>query len=315
MLHMVVVFIMSLIISTVALFEPPSAIAQQRDVAGSRDFPGIGRFRGSTITGYDVKDFDATRLQAGPFRDGAPTDARRLEGRVTRIAYLVPRGPSMLEVSRNFEQQLTGAGYTTLLLCDADACGGIPFTEAIDTLPIPLMWVDGFAFRYLSARKVDGDRETYVSVLVSRTANEEITAQVTVAQIGGMENRMVNAAAMARGLGDRGHIALYGIYFDTDRAVIKPESRPTLDEIAKLLTENPRLNVIIVGHTDIQGGFDHNMTLSRRRAEAVAADLVQTYRIARPRLQTAGVGYLAPVGSNATEEGRALNRRVELVAR
>jgi OmpA-OmpF porin, OOP family len=70
---------------------------------------------------------------------------------------------------------------------------------------------------------------------------------------------MVDAAAMAKGLGDSGHIALYGIYFDTDKAVIKPESRPTLEQIAKLLAGQPQLNVFIVGHTDSQGTFDYNL--------------------------------------------------------
>jgi outer membrane protein OmpA-like peptidoglycan-associated protein len=96
--------------------------------------------------------------------------------------------------------------------------------------------------------------------------------------------------------------------------VLKPESRPTLDEIARLLRAQPQLAVVIVGHTDSQGAYDHNMDLSRRRAEAVAQALVSSYQIARTRLRTAGVGFLAPVGSNATDEGRTLNRRVELVA-
>jgi hypothetical protein len=79
-----------------------AASAQTRDVAGSRDYPGIGRFSGSVITGYVVKDFDAARMQAAAFKDGQPTDARRLEGRVFRIAYRTNPGPSILEVSRNF---------------------------------------------------------------------------------------------------------------------------------------------------------------------------------------------------------------------
>jgi len=128
-----------------------------------------------------------------------------------------------------------------------------------------------------------------------------------------MENKMVDAAAMAKGLGEKGHIALYGIYFDTDKATLKKESAPTLAEMAKLLGGQPQMRVFIVGHTDSQGAYEHNMTLSRQRAEAVAAALSGSYRVARDRLFTAGVGYLAPIGSNATDEGRALNRRVELV--
>jgi outer membrane protein OmpA-like peptidoglycan-associated protein len=292
---------------------PTGATAQTRDVAGAKDFPGIGRFGGSVITGYQVKDFDAARMQAAAFKDGNPADARRLEGRITRIAYATKPGPSILEVSRNFETQLAKAGFETLLACDTDACGGIPFTEAIDVLPIPQMWVDGFNYHYYAGRKLEGGRETYASVVVSEN-NREIHAQLTVAELGAIENKMVDAAAMAKGLGETGHIALYGIYFDTDKAAIKPESRPTLDQIAKLLTSQPQLNVFIVGHTDSQGAYDYNLDLSRRRAEATATELVKSYRIAQARLRTAGVGLLAPVGSNATEAGRALNRRVELVA-
>lgn len=297
----------------IAFAAATSAAAQNRDVAGARDFPGIGRFGGSVITGYQIKDFDATRMQGAAFRDGKPADARQLEGRITRIAYRTPPGPSILEVSRNFETQLAKAGFETLLACDTDGCGGIPFTEAIDALPVPQMWVDGFNYHYYAGRKTDGGREIFASVIVSEN-NREIYAQLIVAELGAIQNKMVDAAAMAKGLGEPGHIALYGIYFDTDKAVIKPESRPTLEQIAKLLASQPQLNVFIVGHTDNQGAFDYNLDLSRRRAEAIAAELVKSFRIAQPRLRTAGVGFLAPVGSNASESGRALNRRVELVA-
>ncbi len=301
------------LVPLLSAFTATAVSAQTRDVAGGRDYPGIGRFGGSVITGYVVKDFDAARIQAAAFKDGQPADARRLEGRITRVAYRTNPGPSILEVSRNFETQLAKAGFKTLLACDTDACGAIPFTEAIDVLPVPQMWVDGFNYHYYAGRKEDGGRETFASVVVSQN-NQDITAQLTVAELGAIENKMVDAAAMAKGLGETGHIALYGIYFDTDKAVIKPESRPTLEQIAKLLAGQPQLNVFIVGHTDNQGAYDYNLDLSRRRAEAVAAELVKSFRIARPRLRTAGVGFLAPVGSNASDGGRALNRRVELVA-
>ena len=304
---------MLVLIPLLSIMAAASAQAQTRDVAGAKDFPGIGRFGGSVITGYVVKDFDAARMQAAAFKDGQPADARRLEGRVTRIAYRTKPGPSILEVSRNFETQLAKAGFTTLLACDTDACGAIPFTEAIDALPVPQMWVDGFNYHYYAGRKEDGGREIYASVLVSQN-NQDITAQLTIAELGAIENKMVDAAAMAKGLGETGHIALYGIYFDTDKAALKPESRPTLEQIAKLLTTQPQLNVFIVGHTDNQGAYDYNVDLSRRRAEAVAAELARSYRIAPARLRTAGVGFLAPVGSNASDSGRALNRRVELVS-
>ncbi len=295
----------------IAILAAPAA-AQQRDVPGSRDYPGIGRFAGSVVTGYQVKDFDVMLLQAAPFKDGKAAAEQRLEGRVTRIAYRTGPGPSILEVSRNFETQLAKAGFETLATCDTDQCGGIPFSERVDALPAPMMWVDGFDFRYVAAKKSEGGRDTYVGIVTSKN-NDSVTTQVSVAVVGALENKMVDAAAMQKGLGEKGHIALYGIYFDTDKATIKSESKPTLDEMAKLLNGQPALKVFIVGHTDSQGTFEHNMTLSRQRAEAVAAALAGSYKIARNRLSTAGVGMLSPVGSNATEDGRALNRRVELV--
>src|SRR5438045_5015188 len=143
------------------------AAAQNRDVAGSKDYPGIGRFAGSVITGYAVKDFDAARMQAAPFKDGKAADAKRLEGKVTRIAYRTGPGPSILEVSRNFEAQLAKAGFETRLACDTDDCGGLPFTEAIDVLPLPQMWVDGFNYRYYAGRKAEAGREVWASIVVS----------------------------------------------------------------------------------------------------------------------------------------------------
>jgi len=295
----------------IVIASPPAA-AQQRDVAGSRDYPGIGRFGGSVITGYQVKDFDAARMQAAVFKDGKAEKPLKLEGRVTRVAYRTGPGPSILEVSRNFENQLKGAGFETLLACDTDQCGGIPFSEQIDILPVPQMWIDGFNFRYFAAHKKSDGADIYASVVTSKN-NDDVTTELVVAVVGAMENKMVDAAAMAKGLGEKGHIALYGIYFDTDKATLKKESAPTLAEMAKLLGGQPQMRVFIVGHTDSQGAYEHNMTLSRQRAEAVAAALSGSYRVARDRLFTAGVGYLAPIGSNATDEGRALNRRVELV--
>jgi outer membrane protein OmpA-like peptidoglycan-associated protein len=300
------------VLALTLFFVSPLA-AQNRDVAGARDYPGIGRFAGSIATGYQTKDFDAVRLQAAAFKDGKPSDARRVEGRVIRVAYRTRPGPSIIEVSRNFETQLAKAGFETLLACDTDQCGGIPFVESVDVLPVPQMWADGFNFRYYAGVKKDGGTETYATVITS-ISNDEVTAQLIVAVVGAMDNKMVDAAAMKKGLGEKGHIALYGIYFDTDKATIKPESKPTLDEMAKLLGGQPDLKVFIVGHTDSQGSYEHNMSLSKQRADAVAAALAGSYRIARNRLYTAGVGYLAPVGSNATDDGRALNRRVELVS-
>jgi outer membrane protein OmpA-like peptidoglycan-associated protein len=123
----------------------------------------------------------------------------------------------------------------------------------------------------------------------------------------------VSADEMATAISTSGRIALYGILFDTNKAEIKPESRPALEEIAKLLQKETAMKLHVVGHTDNVGGYDSNLGLSKRRAEAVVSALSKEFGIAADRLTANGVAYLAPVAVNTTEEGRAKNRRVELV--
>jgi outer membrane protein OmpA-like peptidoglycan-associated protein len=123
----------------------------------------------------------------------------------------------------------------------------------------------------------------------------------------------VGAAEMAKDIAATGHVALYGIYFDTNSAEVKPESEPTLQEIVKLLKEDSGLKLYVVGHTDNVGGYAYNIGLSQRRAESVVKVLTAKHGIDPTRLRSAGAGLLAPVAPNDTEEGRAKNRRVELV--
>jgi outer membrane protein OmpA-like peptidoglycan-associated protein len=118
---------------------------------------------------------------------------------------------------------------------------------------------------------------------------------------------------MAKSIDADGRVALYGIYFDTGKADIKPESKASLDQISELLKQRPNLKLHVVGHTDNVGAVESNMVLSKRRAESVVAALSTTYNINRTRLTGNGVASLAPVKTNSTEEGRAKNRRVELV--
>ena len=142
-------------------------------------------------------------------------------------------------------------------------------------------------------------RETFVRVIETRPMK---TGQVTA-----------NAAAISQGLATQGKCALYGLYFDTGKAVLEPKSEPTLVQIAEVLKGNPKLELYVVGHTDSVGQVASNVDLSERRAAATVKALVERHGIAARRLTAKGVGPFAPVGSNRSEEGRAKNRRVELV--
>ena len=122
-----------------------------------------------------------------------------------------------------------------------------------------------------------------------------------------------SAATLASGLQASGHVAVQGIFFDTGKVELKPESAQAIGEVAKLLQQQPGLKLHVVGHTDSVGAVDANLKLSQGRAEAVLQSLVRGHGVAAERLHPFGNGPFAPVSSNDTEEGRARNRRVELV--
>jgi outer membrane protein OmpA-like peptidoglycan-associated protein len=122
-----------------------------------------------------------------------------------------------------------------------------------------------------------------------------------------------NASNIFARLTRDGRVALYGIFFDFQEAVVKTESDQVLAEIAAVLANNPDLRLAVVGHTDNVGTHEFNMSLSGQRAEAVLAALTSRYQIGPDRLLGAGAGFLVPVASNDTDVGRSLNRRVELV--
>ena len=121
------------------------------------------------------------------------------------------------------------------------------------------------------------------------------------------------AIAGNRGQRAEGRAVFYGILFDFDKAEVKPESEGQLAEMAKFLQANAAARVFIVGHTDNKGTLDYNVGLSSRRAEAVVKALSSKYGVDARRLTPRGLGPLAPVTSNRNEDGRAKNRRVEMV--
>lgn len=146
-------------------------------------------------------------------------------------------------------------------------------------------------------------KATTYSVIVSGTGNGA-AAQSTI--------QFVPSASLAKQFAQR-RIRIYGIHFDVDKATIKPQSEPVIAQIAAVMKQNPSWRFRVEGHTDSDGGYQHNMVLSQQRAQAVVNDLVNRYHIARSRLVAVGYGYTHPVAPNSTDAGKALNRRVELV--
>ncbi len=285
--------------------------AQGTDAEGSKDHPLISRYPTSVINEYGQKDFDEYELPLSKVADGKYAKTQHLEGKVTAIYYGLPEGKSALEVFRNYESGLKIGGFQELFTC-AKTCGDPPPTGSS---PI------GDAFgnysdqtRYLAAKLARPEGDVYVALWVY-DSTFDIKTFLTVVEVKPMESGMVtvNAAALASALSSTGHASVYGIYFDTGKADVKPESDAALKEIAKLLQQDPNLKLYVVGHTDNVGALASNMELSRRRATAVTEVLTTKYSVEASRLSPQGDGPTAPVASNESEEGRAKNRRVELV--
>ncbi|WP_419911226.1 OmpA family protein [Hoeflea sp.] len=289
--------------------------ASAEDIAGSADHPLVGRFDGSHIVAYDFREFDEYAFASAPATKRDPDNLEAIEGAVTRIAYTLDGEQSLAEVARNFELGLQEKGFDIVFECKTKECGGGNLAYALDTFPLPKMVVDPFNYRYLGAKRSNDDGDVYASVVISADTHKKIRTQVTVVEIDKLAFQMVDAKAMQDAFAEKGSFALYGIYFDTDKADIKPESAPTLEEMAKFLGASPDLSVVIVGHTDNQGSMDYNLNLSHRRAQSVVDALASTHGISRDRMVAAGAGFLAPVARNDTEDGRAKNRRVELIPR
>jgi len=305
----------------VVLLATSVAFAQSEDKKGGKDHPLISRFPGSVIKHYDVKKFDEYILPLGKLDEERKlSKSQRLEGKITRIQYKAPEDRSTFEIYRNYELALKKAGFEILFAGTLEELGwrwtGQLYEHINDLRSDAGIEIQSKEdFRYLSAKLSSPEGDVYVSFCVSLGFWRWPVIQLDVIEVKSMEIGLVtvNADALAKDIARTGHVAIYGIYFDTDKADLKPESEPVLKEIAKLLQQNPKLKLHVVGHTDSVGELTYNMKLSQARANAVVEELVSKYGVDAKRLKAHGVGPLSPVVSNNTEEGRAKNRRVELV--
>ncbi len=301
------------------------------ELKSAHDSPMLSRYPGSVLVATATSNFTELVVPTGPGQIESSgfvfKKAEKANGHYAGYMYINPANRSALEVFRNFQDGLKAAGFTTLYSCDVAACYKDNIQENYPRLAVDAyVWKPFAAYgdvgqqiHFTATKKTADGKTSYVLIFVGEPRSiwqAPVTVQVVIEQAELQTNQIVvNSASLNRSLVDTGRIALYGLYFDTAKANIKPASKPQLDEIAKLLTANPALNVFIVGHTDNVGGLDSNMMLSLRRAEAVVNALSTTYKINRQRMVPKGVANLAPIAATTSPEGRAKNRRVEIVVR
>jgi len=307
-------------------------IAGAQDVAGSKDPAGMRRYEGSELIGYRAPKFDEYLLPLGTPTSMAPpvyAKSKQIEGLVSYYTYLAPEGRTPTELFRNYKQEFQRLGIQTLYEKNAGQAGWFGPTldrVAEDSDLSQILAYDEADERMMVGKSKDANPSYYVVFvtaykdgviperLQSKVQKGRALGQLVVVTPEQMEKKMlfVNADDMKQALHESGKVALYGVYFDTDKDVVKSESQPTLEEIAKLLKGEPSLRLHVVGHTDNQGKAEYNLDLSRRRAASVVRELTKM-GIAANRLDSFGCGLYSPVAPNGTQDGQAKNRRVELV--
>lgn len=255
-------------------------LAQQKDDAACKDHPLFTRMPDYWIRSCTQKQFDAHTFDIGQGKKA------QVEGEFWQINYFpqasLKSKPSELQILLNYENAVKKLGGTVVFK-----------DKSKETM-----------------RLSREGKEVWITVQTSFTGSYTLFIVEKKAM---SQDIIANADAFSNDLKTIGHSAVYGIYFDTGKSELKAESEQAVAEIVKLLKSETSLKVYVVGHTDNVGGLDANMKLSQDRGEAVVQALVRNGGIAASRLKAYGAGPFAPVASNDTEEGRAKNRRVELV--
>jgi outer membrane protein OmpA-like peptidoglycan-associated protein len=281
----------------------------------AKDNKLLARYPNATLRKSLQADSETFSIPAAP--NAADKTPLRLSGDLSRHFYVI-NGVSTLKVFENYQQALMKAGFTFLSKCELAACGS---ENGMEKLGAQISVEDSVYnyYRkpyYLVAKKPAPAGDMYVALFVGGFESE-VAVQQVILKSKALETGLikVDADTLKSQIDADGRALIYGIYFDTGQAVVKPASKPTLDVIAQLLTKNVNLLLYVVGHTDDTGVGDANLDLSRQRASAVVNKLVNEYKIPAARLQARGVGPYAPAGNNTTDAGKQKNRRVELVKR
>lgn len=309
----------------------------QNDLPASEDHPLLTRYPDSYITYYETVKFREYTLATGPVTGYRHiSEKQTLAGQLTRITYYLDRDVAALSISevyRDYLQAVQQAGMKVLAKGHnpkASARGGIGeggwIGLALGGNPLPQNAATNVLFAGTSSaggsfsiigqlNRASGP--VYLALYGERHSKDLVAVHLDVIELKEAQLGQVFADAdfIGQQLEAQGSVSIYGIAFDFDKSSIKPESAPTLAEIANYLKTHPEISLYVVGHTDMKGSLAYNRTLSQARAQAVVEALVSRHGINRSRLTPAGVAFLSPKATNRTEEGRAQNRRTELVLR
>jgi len=305
-------------------------VLAQKDIEGSKDHPLIPRFPGSTIVYFNEVENETYEYTLGPLgrssseEDFKLTDTRNLQGDITRTQYKVNE-TDISKVVNYYEHSLKQNGFEIIAITKADKpmeVAGRNWTLAVfDNLAYKEKsniagTKTGKENRYYIAGHIHRlNKKAYFTMVINEFNEGEIYVHVDI--IGSdtkTDKRVVlSADEIAQNINEDGYAIINGIYFDKDKADIKEDSEPALEEIAKYLKQNMGVSLYVVGHTGMLGNLDFQIALSKNRAAAVIKALSNRFNISSERLVPQGAGPLSPITTNQNIDGREINQRIELV--
>ncbi|MGL4311113.1 MAG: OmpA family protein [Paracoccaceae bacterium] len=293
----------------------------------------------ATETARQTDAFGSYRLPEASW-DGQALPVLHLEGRVAQTSWRLDSGATeTLTIFAALRDQIVAQGYVLLMECETIDCGGFDFRYGLTLLPEPEMHVDLGDFRFLSARREKGSSVSHLGLMVSRSREAGYVQITTVAPAEGraplrpqpVQTPVVEGvdavqarnvievptapqnADLATALDRDGFAVMDDLRFESGQSELAEGDYPSLAGLADFLVTRPGVLVSLVGHTDASGGLAENTRLSKARAESVRKRLIAEFDVPPDRIAAHGVGYLAPRISNQSPEGRAQNRRVEVI--
>ncbi|RLD23296.1 MAG: hypothetical protein DRI71_05655 [Bacteroidetes bacterium] len=308
----------------VSMMISSTAFAQRTtDIDDAKDYPLVSRFEGSVIEYYKAIKWDVYPLPASLKDDKWHwDDPIKLEGKIMRWQYSVSPDNNPAYILKNFESGFKNAGYKIIMNRNGDSedCSShlikYEFYEMNHDLNLQKF---GFAYSpngdqnaIIVAKTTKDGKDIYIVDVIASFSNVVLITQ-DVVEVEAADTGLVTAKNMADDIAATGHIAIYDIYFDTGKAEVMPASATAMKNVAEYLKANPDKHYYIVGHTDNEGDYAANMTLSENRAKAVMTYLVNDLGVDADQLKALGASSMAPVLSNTTDKGKAKNRRVEIV--
>ncbi|PUB15553.1 OmpA family protein [Yoonia sediminilitoris] len=284
------------------------------------DFPS-----NATLQMEEVSALDSYAMPINVWKNGImPTEL--VEGEMTQQAWRIDaQSLTTLQLLRPFREQLRNARYQIMFECQTEQCGGFDFRFGSPTLPPPEMQINLGDFRYLAAWRFGDDGAEYISLFVSRT---DVAGFVQITRVAppsdDLDTLATSSAPIARGIGtvdgalslqmeNVGRAVLNDLTFEIGSSQLGAGPFGSLQALADYLAAQPDQKVALVGHTDSAGSLEANIALSKQRAASVLERLVADYGVDRQQMEAEGMGYLAPLATNLTEEGREANRRVEVI--